>query len=103
MEIEEGKIYSFKMTSGQEIVAGFLKQDDEYFYVSSPLTLGQGPQGPGFMPVMSTGDALIEELPIRKLSIAIVAPTREDIAEAYTESVDPSGLIKPEPKQIITG
>lgn len=102
MEIEKDKVYTFKLTSGQEVIAKVVDIDNDYYYVSAPLTLGQGPNGVGFMPAITSSDPIIDT-PLLKLSVAMFASPREDIREAYVESVEPSGIIKPEPKQIITG
>ena len=102
MEIEKDKVYTFKLTSGQEVIAKVADIDNDYYHVSAALTLGQGPNGVGFMPAISSGEPIVDT-PLLKMAVAMITPTREDIREAYVESVDPSGIIKPEPKQIITG
>lgn len=102
MEVKEDKIYAFKMTSGQEIVAKVESIDDEYYHLSSPLTIGQGPKGMEFLPAMFCSN-LMEDSAMLKTSVAIVSPARDDIVEVYNESVNPSKIVKPGPKQIITG
>jgi len=100
-KIEIGIIYSFKLTSGQEIVGKLTEADDEFYYLEKPLTIGNGQHGMTLMPVMMTGEALADSM-VYKSSVAMVVPTRADVSEAYLESVDPSAIITPV-KQIITG
>ena len=102
MEIKVGEVYSFKLTSGQEVIATVTEIADNGYYLDAPLTIGQGQQGMEFMQVMFTtsfgGPAFLHAT-----GISMVLPTREDVVEAYKESIDPSTVLKPVKKQIITG
>ena len=102
MEIKTDKIYAFKMTSGQEIVAKITSIDDEYYHVASPLTIGQGQHGMEFLPAMFCA-MLMEDSAMLKTSVSLIAPTRDDVVEAYNASIDPSDILTPQKKQIITG
>ena len=102
MEIKVDNIYAFKMTSGQEIVAKIASMDDEYYHLESPLTIGQGHQGMEFLDAMFCAERF-EDVAMLKTSVSIIAPARKDIQEVYKESVNPSKVLKPVTKQIITG
>ena len=102
MEIKIEEVYAFKMTSGQEIVAKITSWDDQYYYIAAPLTIGQGQAGMEFLPAMFCAP-LMEDTAMTKSSVAMISPAREDIIEAYEASVNPSDVIKPRAKQIITG
>ena len=102
MEIKVGEIYSFKLTSGQEVVGKLETIDDDGYHLTAPLTIGQGNNGMEFMQVMFT-TAFGEPAKLYHAGISMVLPTRDDVKEAYEGSINPSEIIKPGPKQIITG
>lgn len=101
MKIEKGNIYSFKLTSGQELVAKLVDFDNEYYHIEKPLTIGNGPKGMEFLPVMVTAP-LMEDSALRATAIAMVSPPREDVLESYKDSVDPKKILTPH-KKIIHG
>lgn len=102
MEIKEKEIYTFVLMNGQEVVSEVETVDDNYYHLESPLTLGRDPQGNmGFIMPSQSGEQLGEGA-LQKSAVALVKPTREDVVEAYKESVDPSEIVVPN-KQIITG
>jgi len=106
MEIKADEIYSFKLTCGQEVVAKVLEIAEEGYHLDAPLTIGQGQNGMEFLPVMFTAEFGTKGL-LHYIGVALALPCREDVKEAYIESVKPqeekSGIITPGPKQIITG
>jgi len=102
MEIKVGNIYAFKMTSGQEIVAKLSDMDDNYYHLAGPLTIAQGASGMEFIPAMFCA-AVGEDSLMLKTSVDFISNAREDIKEVYEESLNPSSVIKPGKKQIITG
>jgi len=102
MEIKIENIYAFKMTSGQEVVAKISSIDNDYYHLESPLTIGQGPNGMEFLDAMFCAERF-EDVAMLKLSVSIVAPARQDIQAVYEESVNPTQILKPGQKQIITG
>lgn len=102
MEIKVGEIYSFKLTSGQEVIAIVTEITDKGYHLESPLTIGQGQKGMEFMQVMFT-TAFGEPAHLNDVGIALAMPTREDVKEAYRDSISTSTILKPGPKQIITG
>ena len=102
MEIKVDNIYAFKMTSGQEIVAKIESIDDEYYHVLSPLTIGQGQAGMEFLQAMFCAN-LMEDTAVLKTSVSMIAPARDDVIVAYEDSINPSNVLKPVTKQIITG
>jgi len=102
MEINEKEIYSFQLISGREIVARVSKIHADSYDLSAPLAIGQGPNGLEFTPVMVTTDFAVDSKLV-KSSISLISTTRPDVREAYETSVDPSEIITPGKKQIITG
>jgi hypothetical protein len=102
MEIKIDGIYSFKLHSGQEIIGKIISIDEDGYQLDAPLTIGQGQNGMEFMPVMFT-TALGDPAKMYFSGLAMTLPTREDVVEAYNESINPSSVLKPVTKQIITG
>jgi len=101
MKVEVGNIYSFKLTSGQEMVAKLVNEDDEHYYLKSPLTIGQGAKGMEFLPMMFTG-VMLGDVATRKFAVAMIAEPNENTELAYSESVDPTAILTPK-KKIILG
>jgi len=102
MKVEEGNAYSIKLTSGQEVVARITKIDKEYYHLDKPLTIGQGPKGMEFLPIMFTAELLADSA-LTKIAVAMISPPRPDVLEAYEQSIDPKSIITPQTKRIITG
>jgi len=103
MEIKENEIYAIKLTSGQEIVTKIVYIGEEGYNVEAPLTIGQGNNGMEFLPAMFTAVFGAPAL-IHYVGVAMVLPCRDDVKEAYEESIKPqSEILTPGKKQIITG
>ena len=99
MKIEENELYTFKLNSGEEIVGKVHSELTDCYEIEAPLSIGQTQQGPSLVPTMMTVD-LNSNVFMYKNSIAIVAITREDVADAYREST--TGIKVPD-KKIILG
>jgi len=103
LKIKPNEIYTFVLLSGQELVGTVESVDDKYYHLLSPLTLGRDQRGGmGFTMPSQSGEPLGESS-LQMSAVAIIKPTRADVMEAYKQSVDPSAIITPGPKQIITG
>lgn len=99
IKIEEGKIYSFKLISGEELVAKVKATEDTGYVIESPLGLGRGQQGPEYMPIMLTAEDNAEML-LAFAAIAITTKTGGGAEKAYRESV--SGIKVPEKKILMS-
>ena len=103
MEIKLNEIYTFVLMNGQEVVSKVEEIDDNYYHLESPLTLGRDNTGNmGFIMPSQSGEP-IGPGSLQQSAVALIKPTREDVVEAYKTSIDPSEIITPGPKQIITG
>ena len=57
MTLEVGKVYTFKLNSGEEVVAKYTCEViGNYIAVSEPVSIAPGPQGMGLVPSMFTAD-----------------------------------------------
>jgi hypothetical protein len=54
---QEGDIVSFKLVTGDEIVARIVSVNGEYFEVAKPCTVMPSPQGMGLIQSLFTADA----------------------------------------------
>lgn len=98
MELKIDETYTFKMSSGEEIIAKVLEIADGYLMISEPVSIGPSPQGLGLVPSMFTYN---NRGPVRlnTNSIALCAETDESIKTKYIEAT--TGLRVPDKKVIL--
>jgi hypothetical protein len=100
MTPEIGEIYTFKLITGEEIVAKIVAGNKETgFEIQHPILCALTPQGLQMMPGLfsSNQDKIVL---LNKNSWAMIAETREDIRNSWIQAT--TG-IAPVSKQIITG
>ena len=66
--VSVGEVITLKLTSGEEIVAKLIEENDLHYKLSRPMVIGMGQQGPGLMPYLFTVDPDKEIKYKRKLS-----------------------------------
>lgn len=95
-----GEIYTFKLLSGEEIVARIhAGNEDHGFEIEHPVLCALTPQGLQMMPGLFSSDQDKIVL-LNKSSWAMIAETREDIRNSWIQAT--TG-IAPVSRQIITG
>ncbi len=52
--VTEGEVVTFKLTSGEELVAKLVEDGPLYYKLSRPMVIGMSPQGPALMPYLFT-------------------------------------------------
>ena len=97
---EVGDVVSFKISSGEELVAKLVSITPTDFVLNRPLALGMGPKGPVFTPYMVTVDFRNDDLVLARNHVVAVTKTVEQIKTTYTQSV--TGIAMPEKPSIIT-
>lgn len=99
--LETNKLYSFKMSSGEEFIARVVAIDTNHktLTVSEPLSIAPTQQGPTLVPTMFTTDQ-DNSVELNTSSVAMWAPTAESISSKYTEAT--TGITVPD-KKIIMG
>lgn len=95
---QEKSVVSFKLGSGEEIVARFLRFVGPDFIVEHPTTLMPTQGKLTLVPAMFTGN-LTGEVKISGASVVMTAPAKDDIASLYLEAI--SGLTLPKTSKII--
>jgi hypothetical protein len=95
-KLSKDTVYTFKLATGEEMVAKFLRSEDGNYYVSHPLVLGmQQVQNPetgqvgqqiGFMPFAVTlNPDIIKEIPINISNIVTYFEPPKDISDGYLQ------------------
>jgi hypothetical protein len=98
MTIKIGETYTFKLTSGEEVVGKVTEIQDHMVSLKDPVSVAPGPQGLGLMQSMFTADP---KAPARLNinNVTIFALTDESVKAKYIEAT--SGIVVPEKKLIL--
>ena len=92
-------VYTFKLTTGEEIVARLLEITDSHMVLQNPILTVLSPQGLQMMPALFSAN-LEKNVRLNINSCAMIADTREDVRNSWIQAT--TG-IAPVSKQIITG
>lgn len=99
MEIKIDETYTFKLNSGEEIVAKVKELKDTFIVISDPVSIGPSPNGGlGLVPSMFTYNQR-ENVRLNTNSIALIAQTDESVKTKYIEAT--TGLKVPDKKVIL--
>lgn len=99
MEIKIDETYTFKLNSGEELVAKVLEIKDTYLIVSEPVSIGPSPNGGlGLVPSMFTYNNR-KNVRLNTNSLALVAETDDSVKTKYIEAT--TGLQVPDKKVLL--
>jgi hypothetical protein len=98
MTIKVGETYTFKLTSGEEVLGKVLEVQDHYVSLKDPVSVAPGPQGLGLMQSMFTADPK-DPARLNINNVTIFALTDESVKAKYIEAT--SGIIVPDKKLIL--
>lgn len=98
MEIQSNETYTFKLNSGEELVAKVVMSTDNYVLISNPVSVAPGPQGMGLMPSLFTNEQH-GNVRLNTNSISLIANTEEAVKMKYIEAT--TGLQVPTKKMIL--
>lgn len=97
--MEIGKVYTFKLNSGEEMIAKVVDAGEGYAMLQDPVSVAPGPQGMGLVPSMFTADP--DKNPRLNMScVAIHSLTDENVRMKYIEAT--TGIKVPD-KKILVG
>lgn len=97
--MEIGKVYTFKLNSGEEMIAKVMETGEGYALLQDPVSVAPGPQGMGLVPSMFTADP--DKNPrLNMHCVAISSLTDENVRMKYIEAT--TGIRVPD-KKIIMG
>jgi hypothetical protein len=99
MTIKIGETYTFKLTSGEEVLGKVLEIQDNYVSLKDPVSVAPGPQGLGLMQSMFTADPR-DPARLNINNVTIYALTDDSVKAKYIEAT--TGLVVPD-KKIIMG
>jgi len=95
---EPGKVYTFKLNSGEELIAKVKMSGGEFMVIENPVSVAPGPQGLGLVPSMFTADP-DAEIKLNSNSVSIYALTDDAVKMKYIEAT--TGIKVPEKKLIL--
>jgi hypothetical protein len=98
MTLEIGKVFTFKMNSGEELIAKIVDVGTE-ITVTDPVSIAPGPQGMGLVPSMFTAETG-KNVMINTNSISMYAETEDNVKMKYLEAT--TGIKVPS-KKIVLG
>ena len=98
IEAETGKVYTFKLNSGEELIAKITLAGGEFLVIENPVSVAPGPQGLGLVPSMFTADP-DAEIKLNSNSVSIYALTEDAVKMKYIEAI--TGIKIPEKKLIL--
>jgi hypothetical protein len=98
MILKIGSVTTFKLNSGEELIAKVLEVNDNWVEIETPVSVAPGPQGLGLVPSMFTADA-DEKVRLNIASVAIYALTDDSVKMKYIEAT--TGIKIPEKKLIL--
>lgn len=99
MNLETDQIYTFKLNTGEELVARLVALNPDHILIQHPILTVLSPQGLQMMPGLFSAN-LDKTLRLNNASWAMIAETRDDVRDSWIQAT--TG-IAPVRKQIITG
>lgn len=97
--MQTGQVYTFKLNSGEEVIAKVVNVEDNYVSVETPVSVAPGPQGMGLIQSLFTADP-DQKIQINMNCVAIHALTDDGVKMKYIEAT--TGIKVPD-KKIIMG
>jgi hypothetical protein len=80
-----GEVITFKLTSGEELVAQLKGDTMTHYELSRPMVIGMGERGPGLMPYLFTvhPDTIVSLL---KTTVTVAVATDAPFAKQFLET-----------------
>ena len=99
MNLKTNTVYTFKLNTGEELVAKLTAINADHLVVQHPILTVLSPQGLQMMPGLFSAN-MEHEIRLNNSSWAMIAETRDDVRDSWIQAT--TG-IAPVRKQIITG
>jgi len=99
MDLEINQVHTFKLVTGEEMVAKVIASDHDYITVSEPVSVSPSPQGLGLIPSLFTADHA-RTIQLNKNCVAVFGVTDQSVRTRYIEAT--TGIRVPE-KKIVLG
>ena len=91
--ISENSIVAIKVSTGEEMIARLVSQDEDTIKVRKPMAFVRTQQSMGLMPWMATPDP-DAELSINKKFIMVISMCEKTLADQYVEKTSGIKLAK---------
>lgn len=82
---QEGDIVSFKLATGDEVVARIISTDQDSFEISKPCTVMPSPQGMGLIQSLFTADSDVN-VTLQKTHVIMHAPSIDQMQKHYIKT-----------------
>jgi hypothetical protein len=97
--IEPNKVYTFKLNSGEELIAKVIQAGGEFIQIEEPVSIAPTQQGMQMIPSVFTANPKAE-FKLNTSSVAIYAETDDSVRMKYLEAT--IGIKVPD-KKIVLG
>lgn len=87
-----GEVVTFKLTSGEELVAKLVEDTDAYYKLSRPMVIGMGQSGPGLMPYLFTVNP-DKDIRLSKTTVTVAEATDKVFADQFLETTSKIKLL----------
>jgi hypothetical protein len=87
-----GEVVTFKLTSGEELVAKLVEETPTHYKLSRPAVIGMGQKGPGLMPYLFTVNPE-KDVKLLKQTVTVAEATDEAFAKQFLESTSGIKLV----------
>jgi hypothetical protein len=98
MTITIGEVWTFKLTSGEEVIGKVTAVEEHLISLKDPVSVAPGPQGLGLMQSMFTADPK-DPARLNINNVTIFALTDESVKAKYIEAT--TGIKIPDKKLIM--
>ena len=99
MKLEINNIYTFKLNTGEELIARVVEIAPDHMIIEHPILTVISQQGLQMMPGLFSAD-LGQNVRLNNASWAMIAETRQDVRDSWIQATTGIAPIR---KQIITG
>jgi hypothetical protein len=99
MKLETNNIYTFKLNTGEELIARIVEIAPDHMIIEHPILTVISQQGLQMMPGLFSAD-LSQNVRLNNASWAMIAETRQDVRDSWIQATTGIAPIR---KQIITG
>jgi len=99
MKLETNSIYTFKLNTGEELIARVVEINPDHMIIEHPILTVISQQGLQMMPGLFSAD-LDQNVRLNNASWAMIAETRQDVRDSWIQATTGIAPIR---KQIITG
>ena len=99
MKLETNNIYTFKLNTGEELIARIVEIAPDHMIIEHPILTVISQQGLQMMPGLISAD-IGQNVRLNNASWAMIAETRQDVRDSWIQATTGIAPIR---KQIITG